>query len=768
NGGGPDARRDDVHIFEMHWADLSRVGKGMLSIAGGLYQLVLHIAYLGRKSLDLAAAASKLRPKSPEEPARWRQLATAHAWIVRLFTIAVPTSTLLLLACVALFVPDGVTPSDRLWVGTVIVCLVAIVTFGALTYFAGRAKNGATHFLFWMSLAVAVGVVINLLARTLGGDRLGTTVLGATAVLLVVVTYLVVINRYDSSAPGALSWGLAGLFVTIVGTAVWAPRFVRTVTDGSPETLRYAALAAFQWSYVILLLAWTAIWIAAFVAAVFGFRLRRALRHLDVAARETRARALRALWTARVTLAASFFGLIITGLVGYEAMTVVAWRVHETFDVFPTIAERQAFPLIARPLVPPKFGCPQRLAPTKYDGAACGRRFFEGLIGQSATVGLPVALGTAALSIFLISWFIALVAVTSAHRPRSPSRYAENLGQWVTDGFRWIRRAGSVLVVGLLLAISFGIVAWVWMAITGRIPQLARGFGPDRAQQILKWMAVSLLASAATLAAVRGRLELVASRARPALGIILDVDNYLRESPRSHTPRAQIAERFASLLRHVVERRDENGARYFDRIVIVSHSQGTVIAADLLRYLTIAQVESPDLSTVDIRLMTMGSPLRQLYAANFPHLYNWIDRTDSFGDATPKNEDAALEHRRISGHATLAIPAEGGEAAMELSGLSPSPRWLRVREWVNLYTSGDYIGRTLWQTSDERGVWAYQSPSEAKLGSGRRERCLGDGTHTRYWTSADVAAELDALIRRAPNPLDVMSNVLFKNQSSPV
>src|SRR5437879_3853684 len=31
---------DDVHVFEMHWADLSRVGKGVLRVLGSLYQLI--------------------------------------------------------------------------------------------------------------------------------------------------------------------------------------------------------------------------------------------------------------------------------------------------------------------------------------------------------------------------------------------------------------------------------------------------------------------------------------------------------------------------------------------------------------------------------------------------------------------------------------------------------------------------------------------------------------------------------------------------------
>ena len=65
-------------------------------------------------------------------------------------------------------------------------------------------------------------------------------------------------------------------------------------------------------------------------------------------------------------------------------------------------------------------------------------------------------------------------------------------------------------------------------------------------------------------------------------------------------------------------------------MVIVSHSQGTVITADLLRYLAYrgrrddasrAAVLGRWLEEIEVHLFTAGSPLRQLYAARFPDLY---------------------------------------------------------------------------------------------------------------------------------------------------
>jgi hypothetical protein len=734
--------KDHVHVFEMHWADLSRVGSGVFSILGSLYQLVLHIAHLGRKSLDLAAAASELRPKSEHETKRWKQLATMHAWMVRLFTIAIPASTMLQFACVALFLPDVVAPQYRLTAAMVLGGLLGLIAFGVLTYLFDKSPRATTKVVVAMFIAAAIGLVLQLFKASLGGDQLGTALFGTTSVAVVVTVYLFIINRYDASAPGALPWGLGALVVAIAGTSVWAPRFIQTVPANQPQTLRFAALSAFQWSYIVLIFGWAAIWLCAIIAVGFGFRVRRALRAATISPRETRARGLRALWTSRVTLAASLFGFIGTALVGYQAITVLAWRVHGKFNIFPSIAQSQGFPLVSQWLVPPHFGCPRLPSSGVYDGAGCAKRFFEGMIAQSGTVGLPVALITIGISLLMISWFIALVAVTSVHRPHSPREYAERMGTWISDGFLWVRRSGSILVIGLALALTVGIVAATWMIIAGDVPRLIPGLSPERTRHILNALAATALASAATIAAAKGRLDLIAARTRPALGIILDVDNYLRESPASATPRAKIAARLASLLRHVLDRKDASGHLMFDRVVIVSHSQGTVIAADLLRFLTVAEIATPDILSRDIRLMTMGSPLRQLYAVNFPYLYDWIDRTD-YGDGTD-DDDLAFAARDLAAP-PLTQPEPGVKAP--LSGRSPSPSWLRVTRWVNLYTSGDYVGRSLWQTDDTLSKrWSCQDATEAVLGAGRRERCLGDGTHTRYWTSEDVAAELDMLI----------------------
>ncbi|MGF7179073.1 hypothetical protein [Tunturiibacter psychrotolerans] len=60
-------------------------------------------------------------------------------------------------------------------------------------------------------------------------------------------------------------------------------------------------------------------------------------------------------------------------------------------------------------------------------------------------------------------------------------------------------------------------------------------------------------------------------------GIVLDVDTYLRDTPREAPPRARIFERYMSTIRYIARFRDAEGQGY-DEIVIVAHSLGALIS----------------------------------------------------------------------------------------------------------------------------------------------------------------------------------------------
>ena len=748
---------DDVHIFEMHWSDLSHVGTGAMRVLGALYQLVLHIAHLGRKTLDLAAEAAARRPSAPGESDACSKAAQWQAWVLRLFTVGVPVFSLLLLTSISLFLPDAIAPARRLLAGTLLLGVVGLVIFGFLAYFRYSGPRPATRLIGWMAITIVAVIAANVYQDRLGGQELGAILLFATTALILIGVYLFLINRYDEVAPGALPYGLLGLGIVLAGALIWGPIFAQSAMPLPGEALRFAALAGFEFSYLLLMLIWTLIWMTAGSAAWHMWSVTRVVKRGTFRVSETMLRTKRAMWTTKVTLAISLFGFLTTALVGYRAVNALAWNIHAPapakgmtqaerdtstagFNVFPKMRRDQSsLPLIAGAMVPPQTSCPAPKDGELYDPAACSKLYFDAFIAQSGTAGLPVALLTAAACVLFISWFVILVAVTSMHKPKSPITYSKNVGAWITDGFSKIHNAGTLLVGGLTIALSWGLIVGVWIIATGTTPPHIRWafFTLARTNTVLGWMAYAALASAATVAAARVRLTMLATMARPAVGILLDVDNYLRESPSYGTPRAKMAERLGSLLSYITERKDANGHPYFNRIVVVSHSQGTVIAADFLRFLSVAQVPQPDMMRHDVRLITMGSPLRQLYSVHFPDLYDWIDRTDSYGSPIVADDDRAFAARGIAGPALM--PAAG-----QLDELSPSPAWLRVSQWVNLFTAGDYVGRPIWQRDTTPNVWDYDPFDAAAVGLGRRERCLGDGTHTRYWTSCDVAQEIDA------------------------
>jgi hypothetical protein len=265
------------------------------------------------------------------------------------------------------------------------------------------------------------------------------------------------------------------------------------------------------------------------------------------------------------------------------------------------------------------------------------------------------------------------------------------------------------------------------------------------------WLATSAIG----LAAFRGRFKGLMLGFGPVLDAVLDVDNYLREHPRSATPRARIAERYASMLRYLCKWRDATGKNGYDAIVFVSHSQGTVISADYLGFIkreidpelpvltSNAQERSqrdPGKDGPELYLFTMGSPLRQLYSAAFPHLFAWVQ--GEFGAWRQPMPDPSSK------------PAAMG---------APTPAKIGLERWVNAYRSGDYVGRALWRNEDADVVYRpyagktadyWTSPTivvtedEART---RREMCIGEGAHTHYWdaTAKAVAVELERLIADA-------------------
>lgn len=148
-----------------------------------------------------------------------------------------------------------------------------------------------------------------------------------------------------------------------------------------------------------------------------------------------------------------------------------------------------------------------------------------------------------------------------------------------------------------------------------------------------------------------------------------------------------------------------------------------MISADLLRYLHVKGRLHDIVRTMPIALVTVGSPLRDLYAERFPLLYRWMgSREQGFASATP--------------------------AAADIGAI----------EWINACRSGDYVGRFIWTAHEDAArfcVAAINSAGrvEARRAGDRTEFCLGAGGHTHYFSddAAALAVEIERLIAGVPH-----------------
>ncbi|MEA3244830.1 MAG: hypothetical protein U9Q74_01610, partial [Gemmatimonadota bacterium] len=78
-------------------------------------------------------------------------------------------------------------------------------------------------------------------------------------------------------------------------------------------------------------------------------------------------------------------------------------------------------------------------------------------------------------------------------------------------------------------------------------------------------------------------------------------------------------------------------------------------------------------------------------------------------------------------------------------------RSVGVAQWINLYRSGDYVGRYLWFSgSDEERFRDRAAEIGERAASGESfDACIGYGGHTGYWSDRAV---LDAVLAQTRMP----------------
>jgi len=166
------------------------------------------------------------------------------------------------------------------------------------------------------------------------------------------------------------------------------------------------------------------------------------------------------------------------------------------------------------------------------------------------------------------------------------------LGRWLTRTYRYLDGVMKLLIALAVVAVLLvALDLWFSRWQDYPVPDLSAlmAWVRDKSQDALSPLTLALTAASATAAftALGGLLSRYVPGLRAPLDVALDIDSHFREFPRQGIPRSRIFSRYAALLRHV----ESQG---YERIVIVAHSQGTVLTAELLRYLSARGADSRD------------------------------------------------------------------------------------------------------------------------------------------------------------------------------
>ncbi|GMV56979.1 MAG: hypothetical protein AMXMBFR72_01000 [Betaproteobacteria bacterium] len=662
-------RREDgtpVDLYELYWADFSRLQPGGIRALSASYQLFFHLGTLARDIVDQAVLATG-------GGRALRALQKLHAWSAWLLKGPAALLQLAMLLLVAFGTAALVPPAQHRFV-LALGGGVGAVALAILALLAAQRANGAVAksraALPWVA-AAAAATAIALTAIAAPGAI--AELYFATAILLTAAVGLLLVRRYGETVRGVRSFGFAAVAAAAVLLAVDAAR-MRAHVATLYEWMLTAALHAGEYLLAALLSAWAVLALVQIAALVLGFALARS------AERELAA----SLATARI-------GMVVSTAL-FALLSVVLW------SVLAYVTGLALKDLLFEPAV---FG-------SGYRSAAI---FFE---AQVQDVG---GLFTPLLALAGLVGGIVLVALAPSLReeiaPSADARspvWSARLGRWWTRGRTWLGGLFGVAVP--LAAIAGGVVYLLFL--------LEKFFGVhgafewiDARDEVLVTIGKWLAGGAVTITALGARFTQTFGKLRVALDAVLDVDNYFRDPADRRPPRARIFSRYAALLDYV-------RARDYTRVVIIAHSQGTVISADLLRYLRLTDRLRALTEAMPIALVTLGCPLRDLYAARFPLLYRWMS-------------------------AAPASFAEAGPPAAELG----------VAHWVNAYRSGDYVGRALWTPGGDDALFRVATVDEerrvrASRAGDRTEFCLGAGAHTHYFTNDAVAlaVEVDRLVAR--------------------
>ncbi|MBI1916227.1 MAG: hypothetical protein HYS12_16055 [Planctomycetes bacterium] len=755
------ADRRRVHVYDMFWADLSQLGSGLVRVLSEFFLLIFHIGDLGRRTAHFAKEQKGTSSCWHKLFSCWHWIFWVQALMVWLLTGPIVILNIYELAVVLLVLPlklDGWGPF-LLALGALAVIL-AVVVGKCLFRFRSRMP-GLVWWVLAPLLTLGMGAALFFGFWTPGdGKDMPNSYYHLLALeWCVIVSWLLCqlfrpYSRARDQAGGLprlkvsfgartnaqgnrvqryqLELGFTGGFAILAGAGtvfLFLSNVFFVFRDDKLPCIYAAGMRTFEKLFGAVTICWFALFVLILFQAILLLVAYR------LASRRRKPAEQRAVWTMAISI------LHPTALVRVLTLAIWGslWMSFDRFQVLPQDVYYRSSILKSPQDTGDARGIPMN-------------KFGEEILAFSGTAAFTLALMVMAFAVIAAVWGLFPTVWAEIHPPRKRKeedeearrRMSRVLGGWLTNGYSCLFRLGPgvmFLAVPLLFLAGYYLKFAEYGYLPSSPPLTRLDHRLKEQLDFLHALSIALSAILIGLFSFRGPLEWVALGFHSAVRVALDVDNYMREFPYHDTPRAKISARYASLLRYLCKWRDPVDGRGYGAIVLIAHSQGSVITADLLRFLRRQQPRdhrlsalclqdhpAPTLSPGDgfipVYLMTVGSPLRQLYGWCFPHLYEW-----SYHSCVDRWMDPAQR-----------IPSDQ----------KPVPQELGLVFWVNAYRSGDYVGRYLWRPKDCDFLWDPGTQSLRADNSGM-EVCIGAGAHTHYFdeTAPEVAEYLDHLVENA-------------------
>jgi len=662
-----------VDVFDVYSADLLRIAKGPWAFFGALYQLVLQVADLGRQAVDDAA-------REHRGSRTWRWISRMQAYAVRLLVLPIALLTAILLLgslgpVVVRLLSDTAPVIASAMLGGIIGGAVAYALFHKTiveTLFERGLSRSAIPPVALIILGGGLGVALEKIAGPSQRPILTAVEWWLTGWALAHLVF----RQYDRVRPGALWLGHLLYFACAAGfmwclaasgaqhRAIYYPgAAVNLLPTAALGSVEQATLWTIQVEWVSLRALWFMLCFLAVVIALAGYVATR--MHGDsgdtAAADARRGRARTALRTGRLVLAWSSIGVLL--------FTMVLWA-----GVFPYVARKssafQCLTLSIAPLPdwlerrvpePVAFSSSLQLPPMAAESPCPGQpsvqQYFGVLFVLTMSCGLVGTLALAGAGLLLPSF---------------------SRGSDTTSAVAWL------LWIAIFVIPPASVVGLHGSSLIDLPPFLASGF---RTAQRLTTLNIGTIAAVTAAAAVL--IAIVANVGSSRLGAMLSVDNYLRALPGDDTPRARIAERYVSLLRHIASVGiDDEEPTPYTGVVIVARDLGALISTDLLGFLRHEAEAGPRQGDVRLTrlgygpggegaaavvyLFTMGTPMQETLSRFFPHQYRSVRESPNNGvsvvPSTSPEIAPALHSSPVACHLGIAQQMDNGYRSAGDSG----------------------------------------------------------------------------------------------------